>query len=131
MCVAIFVCCLAIQAATTRLLFAYGRDKMIPASKFFAYVHPSTKTPMLSAIFVGVAAIVVLLYVNLGGSDPFIAIARVTAWATAGTYIAYQMVVFGGLIARAKGWPKDKAYFNLGKVGLAGQHHRASSTACS
>jgi amino acid transporter len=116
-CVAIFVCCLAIQAATSRLLFAYGRDKMIPASKFFGYVHPSTKTPMASAIFVAVAAIVVLLYVNLSGSDPFLAIARVTAWATAGTYIAYQMVVFGGLVARAKGWPKDRAYFNLGKWG--------------
>ena len=116
-CIAIFVCCLAIQAATTRLLYAYGRDKMIPASKFFAYVHPSTRTPMTSAVFVAVAAIVVLLYVNLGGSDPFIAIARVTAWATAGTYIAYQMVVFGGLIARGRGWPKDKAYFNLGKWG--------------
>jgi amino acid transporter len=115
--IAIFVCCLAIQAACSRLLFAYGRDKMIPASRFFGYVHPTTKTPMLSAIFIGVAAIAVLLYVNLGGSDPFIAIARVTAWATAGTYVAYQMVIFGGLIARSKGWPKDKAYFNLGKWG--------------
>jgi amino acid transporter len=50
-CAAIFVCCLAIQAAATRLLFAYGRDKMIPASKFFGYVHPKTKTPMASAVF--------------------------------------------------------------------------------
>ena len=100
--VAIFVCCLAIQAATTRLLFAYGRDKMVPASRFFGYVHPSTRTPMISALFVAVTAVVVLLYVNLGGSDPFIAIARVTAWATAGTYIAYQMVVFGGS-SRAQG----------------------------
>ncbi len=116
-CVAIFVCCLAIQAATTRLLYAYGRDKMIPASKFFGYVHPRTRTPLASAIFVAVAAVAVLLYVNLGGSDPFLAIARVTAWATAGTYVAYQMVVLGGLIARSKGWPKDKAYFNLGKWG--------------
>jgi len=116
-CVAIFVCCLAIQAATTRLLFAYGRDKMIPASRFFGYVNPSTRTPMTSAFFVAAAAIVVLLYVNLGGSDPFIAIARVTAWATAGTYVAYQMVVFGGLVARSKGWPKDRAYFNLGRWG--------------
>jgi len=115
--IAIFVCCLAIQAACTRLLYAYGRDKMIPASRFFGYVHPKSKTPMLSAIFIGVAAIVVLLYVNLGGSDPFIAIARVTAWATAGTYVAYQMVVLGGLVARSKGWPKDKAYFNLGRWG--------------
>jgi amino acid transporter len=116
-CAAIFVCCLAIQAAATRLLFAYGRDKMIPASKFFGYVHPKTKTPMASAVFIGVAAIAILLYVNLGGGDPFIQIARVTAWATAGTYIAYQMVVLGGLIARGKGWPKDRAYFNLGKWG--------------
>ena len=116
-CVAIFVCCLAIQAATTRLLFAYGRDKMVPASHFFGYVHPSTKTPLLSALFVGIGAIVVLLYVNLGGSDPFIAIARVTAWATAGTYVAYQMVVFGGLVKRSKGWPTERAYFNLGRWG--------------
>ena len=116
-CLAIFVCCLAIQAATTRLLFAFGRDKMIPGSKFFGYVHPKTKTPMASAIFIGVATIVILLYVNLGGGDPFIQIARVTAWATAGTYIAYQMVVLGGLIKRSKGWPTEKAYFNLGKWG--------------
>ena len=116
-CVAIFVCCLAIQAATTRLLYAYGRDKMIPGHKFFGYVHPRTKTPMTSAIFVAVAAIVVLLYVTVGGADPFVQIARVTAWATAGTYIAYQMVVFGGLVKRSKGWPKDKAYFNLGRWG--------------
>ncbi|HMK92380.1 MAG TPA: amino acid permease, partial [Thermoleophilia bacterium] len=116
-CLAIFVCCLAIQAATTRLLFAYGRDKMVPASKFFGYVHPKTKTPLTSALFVGIGAVVVLLYVNLGGSDPFIAIARVTAWATAGTYIAYQMVVFGGLVKRSKGWPKERAYFNLGRWG--------------
>jgi amino acid transporter len=116
-CLAIFVCCLAIQAAATRLLFAYGRDKMVPFSGFFGYVHPKTKTPMTSAIFIGVATIAVLLYVNLGGGDPFITIARVTAWATAGTYIAYQMVMFGGLIVRAKGWPKHKAYFNLGRWG--------------
>ncbi len=116
-CIAIFVCCLAIQAAATRLLFAYGRDKMIPASRFFGYVHRRTKTPMASAIFIGIGAIVILLYVNLGGGDPFIQIARVTAWATAGTYIAYQMVVFGGLVARGRGWPRDKAYFNLGRWG--------------
>jgi amino acid transporter len=114
---ALFVCCLAIQAATSRLHYAYGRDKMAPASKFFGYVHPKTKAPMASALFIGVATIAILLYVNLGGGDPFIQIARVTAWATAGTSIAYQMVVLGGLISRGRGWPKDKAYFNLGAWG--------------
>jgi hypothetical protein len=42
---------------------------------------------------------------------------RVIAWATAGTYLAYQMVVFGALIARAHGWPQRRAYFNLGRWG--------------
>jgi amino acid transporter len=116
-CIAIFVCCLAIQAATTRLLFAYGRDKMVPAHKFFGYVHPKTKTPMASAIFVAAAAVAVNLYVTQSAATPLVEIARVTLWATVGTYIAYQMVVFGGLVVRAKGWPKDKAYFNLGKWG--------------
>lgn len=115
-CVAIFVCCLAVQAATTRLLFAFGRDKMIPASRFFGFVHSKTKTPMLSALFIGVATIGILVYVNTS-SNPGLSIARVTAWATAGTYIAYQMVVFGGLVARAKGWPRAKAGFNLGRFG--------------
>jgi amino acid transporter len=116
-CVAIFVCCLAIQAATTRLLFAYGRDKMIPGHRFFGYVHPKTKTPMASAIFIAAATIVILIIVNKSGGSPFVQIARVTAWATAGTYIAYQMVVFGCLVARSKGWPREKAYFNLGRWG--------------
>jgi len=115
-CVAIFVCCLAVQAATTRLLFAFGRDKMIPASRFFGFVHPKTKTPMLSALFIGAATIGILVYVNTS-SNPGLSIARVTAWATAGTYIAYQMVVFGGLVARAKGWPRARAGFNLGRLG--------------
>jgi amino acid transporter len=116
-CVAIFVCCLAIQAATTRLLFAYGRDKMVPGSKFFGYVHPKTKSPMASAVSVAVAAVAVILYVNLSAATPLVEIGRVTLWATVGTYIAYQMVVLGGLVKRSKGWPTEKAHFNLGKWG--------------
>ena len=114
---AIFVCCLAVQVATTRLMYAYGRDKMVPASRFFGFVWPRTKTPILSALFVAIATIAVLIYVNLGGSDPFISIARVTAWATAGTYVVYQMVVVGSMVARSGGWPRQKAYFNLGRWG--------------
>ena len=123
-CIAIFVCCLAIQAATSRLLFAFGRDKMIPASKFFGYVHPSTKTPLASAIFVAAAAIVVLLYVNLGGSDPFIAIARVTAWATAGTV---HRLPDGGVRRphrAGQGLAEGQGLLQPGQVGLAGQHPR-------
>jgi amino acid transporter len=106
---AIFVCCLAIQAAGTRLLYAFGRDRMVPGSRFFAYVNPRTRTPLGSALTSGVVAIAVLIYTSQ--------LSRVIAWATAGTYIVYQMVVLGAMIARTRGWPHRRAYFNLGKWG--------------
>jgi amino acid transporter len=107
--IAIFVCCLAIQVAATRLLFAFGRDKVIPGSRFFAYVNPKTRTPLASAVTVGLVAIGVLFFQGQ--------LWRVIAWATAGTYIVYQMVVLGALVARVRGWPYRKAYFNLGRWG--------------
>jgi amino acid transporter len=106
---AIFVCCLAIQAAGTRLLYAFGRDRMVPGSRFFAYVNPRTRTPLGSALTSGLVAIAILMFTSQ--------LSRVIAWATAGTYIAYQMVVLGAMIARTRGWPHRRAYFNLGKWG--------------
>lgn len=107
--IAIFVCSLSIQAATARLLFAQSRDGMLPDKKFFGKVNKSTKTPVRAAVFVAIFCVAVLLYQDQ--------VARVIAWATVGVYIVYQMVVVAYIYARAKGWPKNKAHFNLGKLG--------------
>ena len=107
--IAIFVCSLSIQAATARLLFAMSRDKMLPEKGFFGKVNHSTKTPVRAAIFVAIFCVAVLLYQDQ--------VARVIAWATVGVYIVYQMVVWASMYARAKGWPKEKAHFNLGMWG--------------
>ena len=107
--IAIFVCSLSIQAATARLLFAQSRDSMLPDKKFFGKVNLSTKTPVRAAVFVAIFCVAVLLYQDQ--------VARVIAWATVGVYIVYQMVVVAYIYAKAKGWPKDKAHFNLGKWG--------------
>jgi len=107
--IAIFVCSLSIQAATARLLFAMSRDRMLPDKAFFAKVNASTKTPVRCAVCVAVVCVAVLLYQDQ--------VARVIAWATVGVYIVYQMVVWASMYARSKGWPKEKAHFNLGKWG--------------
>ena len=39
---AIYVCCLAIQAATIRLAFGMSRDDQLPASKALRWVHPGS-----------------------------------------------------------------------------------------
>jgi amino acid transporter len=106
---AIFVCSLSIQAATARLLFAMSRDRMLPDKQFFGKVNTGTKTPVRAAIFVALFCVAVLLYQDQ--------VARVIAWATVGVYIVYQMVVVAYLYARSKGWPKERAHFNLGKAG--------------
>ena len=107
--IAIFVCSLSIQAATARLLFAMSRDRMLPDKEFFGKVNTSTKTPVRSAVFVAIFCVAVLLYQDQ--------VARVIAWATVGVYIVYQMVVWASMYARSKGWPKEKAHFNLGMWG--------------
>jgi amino acid transporter len=109
--IAVFVCCLAIQVSATRLLFAFGRDRMIPGGRFFAYVNPRTRTPMGSALAVGLVAIGVLLFQSQ--------LWRVVAWATVAVYVVYQMVVLGAFIARLRGWPRHRASFNLGRWGWA------------
>ena len=64
---------------------------------------------MRSAVFVALFCVAVLLYQDQ--------VARRHRRATVGVYIVYQMVVFASMVARTKGWPKDRAHFNLGKWG--------------
>lgn len=53
---------LAAQTALTRVLFAMGRDKMLPAP--LAKVHPKWKTPYIAVIFVAVASVILFLVFN-------------------------------------------------------------------
>lgn len=53
-------CCIAGQAATSRILLGMGRDGFIP-KKFFGYIHPKYKTPsknILLTAAVGLTAII-------------------------------------------------------------------------
>lgn len=106
---AIFVCSLSIQAAATRLLFAQSRDGMLPDRRFFGRVNVGTRTPVRAAVFVALFCAAVLLYQDQ--------VTRVIAWATVWVYVVYQMVVIASMVARAGGWPKDKAAFSLGRWG--------------
>lgn len=43
---------LAAHASVSRLLYVMGRDKVFP-KKWFAYIHPKWKTPVINALLVG------------------------------------------------------------------------------
>ncbi|MCP3740450.1 APC family permease [Rossellomorea sp. BNER] len=54
--VSVFASGLAAQLSASRLLFAMGRDKVIPKA-FFGYIHPKHKTPVPNILLIGVLAL--------------------------------------------------------------------------
>jgi amino acid transporter len=108
---AIFVCCLSILASTIRLCFGMARDNQLPLSKPLARVSPSLHTPVWTCIVLAVLAAV-----------PFIKYAGVAIIAIAATGMIYLSYFLGNLAimrARARGWPKVRAPFRLGRWGMA------------
>ena len=109
--VAVYVCSLAIQGATVRLMFSMGRDGRLPVSRAWGHVNHSFKTPANAAVCVGVLA-AIPFFVTGAGSMAYIAIA-----ATGMIYIAYFLCNLGVLVARRRGWPHKGAWFSLGSWG--------------
>ena len=107
----VFVCTMAIQGATTRLMFSMGRDRRIPLGGTWAHVNQTFKTPTNAAIAVGVlAAIPIVLTGPLGAATLAIA-------ATGMIYLSYFLCNLGVFVARTKGWPHKTAWFTLGSWG--------------
>lgn len=102
-------CVLSLQAAVSRLLFAYARDEMIVGSRFLARLAENTHVPRGALLVAGLvpASIAVIGYFLPN------ALATVLNFAVIGIYLAFQMVIIGALYARAKGW-KPAGQFRLG-----------------
>jgi amino acid transporter len=110
--VAVYVCTLAIQGATVRLMFSMGRDGRLPFGSTWARVSPVFRTPAPASIAVGVLAAIPLILTGALGSI-YMAIA-----ATGLIYISYFLCNLGVFIARQKGWPHKGAWFSLKRWGL-------------
>jgi urea carboxylase system permease len=109
--IAVYVCTLAIQGATQRLMFSMGRDRRLPLGGLWGHVNHTLRTPANAGIMVAILAAIPFV-VTGAGSAIYIAIA-----ATGMIYIAYFLCNFGVLVARRKGWPHQGAWFNLGSWG--------------
>ncbi len=105
-------CALSMQAAASRLLFAYARDEMIVCSKLLSRLSPRTHVPVASLAVAGV----IPSLIALGGLWLQNAVATIISFASAGIYMAFQMLVLGALIARSKGWT-PAGPFKLGRWG--------------
>ena len=102
---AVYVCTLAIQGATVRLMFSMGRDGRMPLGRLWGKVNEGTKTPANAGVAVGILAAVPIL---VSDSPAILATA-----ATGMIYTSYFLCNLGVLLARRKGWPHKDAWFNL------------------
>jgi amino acid transporter len=108
-------CLLSLQAAASRLMYSYGRDRMVFASDALSRFSPTRHVPPIALT---VAAVVPAVIVAIAEIISESALLRVISFASAGIYIAFQMVVLAALIARSRGWiPSGK--FTLGRYGWA------------
>jgi amino acid transporter len=93
-------CLLSLQAAASRLIYAYARDQMIFGSKYLSRMSPGHHVPATALIVMGAIPAVIALSA-LWLQD---AITTIISFAAIGIYISFQMVVLAALYARTKGW---------------------------
>jgi amino acid transporter len=104
-------CLISLEAATSRLLFSYGRDRMIFGSAHLSTLSERTRVPVNALLFAGI----VPAFIAVVGLFLKKMVETIVVSSAAGIYIAFQMIVLGALIARAKGW-KPRGAFRLGSL---------------
>jgi amino acid transporter len=107
--VSFFSCLISLEAATSRLLFSYARDRMIFASAQLSALSKRTRVPVFALLVAGV----VPSFIAIAGLFLEDTVRTIIVFGSAGIYIAFQMVVLAALVARYKGW-KPSGEFRLG-----------------
>jgi amino acid transporter len=86
---------------------------MLPASGWLAHVSERHAVPTNALLVVCVVPVLICLFVFWQPDS----LARVTAFAVLGIYIAFQAVVLAALRQRLRGW-RPAGLWNLGSAGL-------------
>ncbi|MDR0672836.1 MAG: APC family permease [Zoogloeaceae bacterium] len=102
-------CILSLQAAASRMIYAYSHDDMFIGSTFFRRVSEKHRVPSNAIILVGLMT--ALLCIASYWMEN--AIVTIVSFGCIGIYLAFQMIVAAALIARARGW-KPSGAFRLG-----------------
>ena len=106
-------CVLSLQAAASRLIYSYGRDRMIFASGLFGRFNDRLGIPP-GAMTVALVVPAVIVLISKVSED---ALTKMIALAVAGIYLGFQLVVFAALRTRLRGW-RLAGKWSLGRWGL-------------
>lgn len=93
-------CTVSLQAAASRLTYAYGRDHMIFGSRYLSRFNERRHIPPYALA----AATAVPAVICIGGYFSSDAVFKIVSFAVLGIYLGFQMVVLAAMRARLKGW---------------------------
>ena len=105
-------CVMGQQAAGSRLIFSFARDKMFPGSPWFSRVSNRTHVPVNALIAANVLPMLLYVFIYFSPDSLF----RIAAFQMLAGYFAFAMVVLASVRARRKGW-RPAGQFTLGRFG--------------
>ena len=105
---------LNIFASVSRLVWAFARDKGLPFSNFFSYVHPKLQIPLPALFLVGFICSLLAL-VNIGSS---VAFAALVSLPTTSLYISYFVPILLLLLRKLAGKHPQYGPWKLGRWGI-------------
>ena len=97
--IAMLSCILSLQAALSRLIFSFSRDRMLPGSEWMSKISKNG-VPDNAMVVSCLLPVIICVWVYFQPDN----LSRITAFAVIGIYISFQMVVLAALRQRLKGW---------------------------
>lgn len=104
---------LAAQTSASRLMYAMGRDGVLP-NKWFGYIHKERQTPVYNIIFIGILALSAL-FLNLVTATSLINFGAFTAF----TFVNLSVIVYYLKNKSTLGWKRFIGYGLFPLIGLA------------
>ena len=106
-------CAMSLQAAASRLVYSYGRDKMIMGSGLWSKFSATRHVPPYALLLAAIVPALIVISAKFSTD----ALTKIISFAALGIYIAFQMVVLAALRARFKGW-KPSGKYQMGGWGM-------------
>ena len=113
---AMWFCGLSSVTSASRTLYAFARDRGLPASSLLARVDPRTHTPLVAIAVVTLGPLLLVLGIAPFAGAVFDATAKM---ATMALYVSYALPIAAGIIARRRGRWRTLGPFHLRGLGVA------------
>jgi amino acid transporter len=107
-------CVLSLEAAASRLVYSYSRDKMMIGHKTLSHFWEKRHIPPYALALAAIIPAIVVVFSLLSAN----AVVKLISFAACGIYLGFQMVVLAALRAHTMGW-KPSGQWTMGRWGIA------------